>query len=145
MALASLARRGVTDRGFRSEGPDPGGHPPVWGSPEWNASNDPQHAADLAWLTGPGYVNFLNARNAGEGREFVQGPNGGVGGPVLGDPHFSQWNNIWRPGLEFLGAAVGGAGIGSALGAGAEEGAVGGAAGAGGSAAYVPGAEDIAG
>lgn len=123
----------------KQETQDVAGHPsPVWGSPEWNATNDPQHAADIKYLNSEDYANDLNRVNPGlmgMGYYFHNEP--GSGGTSLHSltENDSGWVRVGRPLTESLAAMVGGAYAGSALGAGAEAGSVGeGAVGAGGAA-----------
>src|SRR5258708_16664396 len=133
MALSSLI-----DRGFNREGLGGGPVGAVWGSPQWNATNDPQHARDLAYLGSSAYAGDLNRVNpglVGQGYYFHYDPNDPRGTSLRSSTEGqSNWARLYRPGLEFYGALAGGAAAGSALGAGAEAGGAGGAAGEAGTA-----------
>src|SRR5258708_17714666 len=106
-----------------------GGASPVWGSPQWNPTNDPQHATDLAWMQNGGLAALTARNNMGESQS--SGVPLDASGMLNTSQVGSNWDNFYRPGLEFYGAAIGGAAAGSALGAGAEAGDAGAAGAAG--------------
>lgn len=86
-----------------------GGHDPIWGSAEWNATNDPQHAADIAWLHSQAYADFLNSRGSLEGGHYVLGAGGDV---VWQDAPHEHWYQ--NPGIQLIAILVGGVAAGGA-------------------------------
>lgn len=61
--LASLSRDRYARRPIER---DSGTAPPLWGSPEWNAANDPRQAANAAYFTSPEWQRYVEANNASE-------------------------------------------------------------------------------
>ncbi len=130
-APLNMARRQNEDVGRRVESDPAANIPdPVWGSGAWNATNDPQHAKDVAYLHSSAFANDINRNNPGmmgEGYYSEYDPSSNsVGSHFLGENN-SNWVNFYRPAAEFYGPAIGGAYLGS-LGAG-ETGAAGDVAG----------------
>src|SRR5260221_5288327 len=93
--LASLNRDGF---GRRLAEIDMGDPPPVWGSPEWNATNDPRQAANFAYLQSPEWQRYVEAIN--QSQHDTSQPAGS--------------SRYW----EYPGAVIAGVGAGALLGGG---------------------------